>query len=86
MQHSEAVKNRLKRVEGQIRGVLRLMEEEKECKELIIQLTAIRSAVDKSIALIVANNLQECILENQAKGKDSKEVVEEAVKLLVKSR
>lgn len=86
MLHADAIKNRLKRVEGQVRGVLRMMEEEKECKELITQLTAIRSAVDKSIAVIVANNLEQCMLENQANGKDSKKLVEEAVQLLVKSR
>lgn len=86
MLHADAIKNRLKRVEGQVRGVLRMMEEEKECKELITQLTAIRSAVDKSIAVIVANNLEQCMLENQANGIDSKKLVEEAVQLLVKSR
>lgn len=86
MLHADTIKNRLKRVEGQVRGVLRMMEEEKECKELITQLTAIRSAVDKSIAVIVANNLEQCMLENQANGIDSKKLVEEAVQLLVKSR
>lgn len=86
MQQTEMIKNRLKRAEGQIRDVLRMIDEEKECRELITQLSAIRSAVDRSIALLVASNLEQCIIENQAKGGDSQKFVEEAVKLLVKSR
>lgn len=86
MQQTDMIKNRLKRAEGQIRGVLRMIDEEKECRELITQLSAIRSAVDRSIALLVATNLEQCIIENQAKGEDSRKFVEEAVKLLVKSR
>lgn len=86
MHQTELIKNRLKRAEGQIRGVLRMMDEGKECREIITQLSAIRSAVDKSMALLVATNLEKCLLESKSKGEDSKKIVEEAVNLLVKSR
>jgi DNA-binding FrmR family transcriptional regulator len=86
MQYTEDMKRRLKRLEGQVRGVLRLMEEEKHCKEVVSQLSAIRSAADSAIANIVATNLQQCILEEQEAGRDSSKLVEEAISLLVKSR
>lgn len=86
MEYSEQMKHRLKRVEGQVRGVLRLMGEETHCKEVVNQLTAIRNAVDKTIANIVAINLEQCIVEEQAAGRDTSKVVKEAVDLLVKSR
>lgn len=84
--YSDETKKRLKRIEGQVRGVLRLMEEQKSCKDVVSQLSAVRNAADKAIAQIVAENLQTCIIEEQAAGRDSSQVVQEAIQLLVKSR
>ncbi|WP_102349079.1 metal-sensitive transcriptional regulator [Bacillus sp. Marseille-P3661] len=86
MEYDKAVKNRMKRIEGQVRGVLRMMEEEKECKDVIVQLSAARSALEKTIAVIVSKNLEQCVREKAANGEQSDDVVNEAVQLLVKSR
>lgn len=86
MEFKPEVKNRLKRIEGQVRGVLKMMEEEKECKDVISQLSAARTALERTIAVIVAENLQQCVKDQQEKGEDSSEVVKEAINLLVKSR
>ena len=86
MKYDEDVKRRLRRVEGQVRGVLKMMEEEKNCKDVVSQLSAVRSAVDKAIAYIVAVNLEQCILEEKEAGKDTGKQVQEAVELLIKSR
>ncbi|WP_135548121.1 metal-sensitive transcriptional regulator [Paenibacillus cymbidii] len=84
--YNDAMKTRLRRIEGQIRGVLRLMEEGKPCKEVVAQLSAVRNASDKALAQIVAENLQQCIMEEQAAGnKDTGKLVREAIELLVKS-
>lgn len=84
--YTDEMKNRLKRIEGQVRGVLRLMEEDKSCKDVVSQLSAIRNASDKAIAQIIAENLQQCILEEQAAGNNTDNLVKEAVALLIKSR
>ena len=86
MDYSNEVKNRLKRVEGQIRGVLRMMEEEKECKDVTSQLSAARTALDRSIALIDAENLKQCVTDSQNSDEENSEMVQEAIDLLVKSR
>ncbi|AQX54460.1 metal-sensitive transcriptional regulator [Priestia flexa] len=86
MNYTDQTKNRLKRVEGQVRGVLRMMEEDKDCKDVVTQLSAVRSAVDRTIAQIVALNLEQCIVERQQAGEETAKVVEEAIALLVKSR
>lgn len=86
MEFTPEMKNRLKRVEGQVRGVLRMMDEEKECKDVISQLSAARSAIDRALAFIVAQNLEQCVREQSEKGEDTSEVVQEAIDLLVKSR
>lgn len=84
--YTDELKTRLRRIEGQVRGVLRLMEEGKSCKEVVSQLSAVRNASDKAIAQIVAENLQQCLLEAQAAGENADKLVKEAVELLVKSR
>lgn len=87
MQYDDKVKNRLKRVEGQIKGILRMMEEGKDCKDVITQLSASRTAIDRAIGVIVSANLVECIREMEASDdRTHEDVVQEAVNLLVKSR
>ncbi|WP_442599042.1 metal-sensitive transcriptional regulator [Neobacillus sp. D3-1R] len=85
-EYSPEIKNRLKRLEGQVRGVLRMMEEEKECKEVVTQLSAVRSAVDRAIGFIVAKNLESCIREANDMGQNAEDAIQEAVNMLVKSR
>lgn len=86
MKYDDDVKRRLKRIEGQVRGVLNMMEENKDCKDVVGQLSAIRSATDKAIAYIVAVNLEQCLVEQMEQGQDTGQVVKQAVELLIKSR
>lgn len=86
MEYSQEMKNRLKRLEGQVRGVIRMMEEEKHCKDVVTQLSAVRSAVDRAMGYIVAKNLESCIREANAEGKNAEEAIQEAVNMIVKSR
>lgn len=88
MEYTEDMKKRLRRVEGQLRGVLRMMEEEQTCKDVVSQLSAVRSAVDRAIAFIVSRNLEHCIRDELDRGEDgdTHKMVEEAMNLLVKSR
>lgn len=86
MKYDDDMKKRLRRIEGQARGVLKMMEEGKHCKDVVSQLSAIRNAADKAIAYIVAVNLERCILEEKEAGQDTSKVVKEAIELLVKSR
>lgn len=86
MQYDAKVTARMKKIEGQLRGILRMMEEEKDCKDVITQLSAVRSAVDRTIGVIVTDNLVECLSKEDAKTLDKNEMVKQAVDLLVKSR
>lgn len=87
MDYNIKVKNRLKRMEGQIKGVLRMMEEGKDCKDVITQLSAARSAIDRTIGVIVSENIIHCIENIEEKNDRTQEdIVKEAVDLLVKSR
>ncbi|MCM3389853.1 metal-sensitive transcriptional regulator [Ureibacillus chungkukjangi] len=86
MQYDVKVTARMKKIEGQLRGILRMMDEEKDCKDVITQLSAVRSAVDRTIGVIVTDNLVECLSKEDAASLDKNAMVKQAVELLVKSR
>ncbi len=86
MEYTQAMKNRLRRIEGQIRGILKMMEEGKSCKEVVSQMSAVRNALDRAIGVIVSTNLEHCIREEITKGQDTSKTIKEAVDLLVRSR
>ncbi|NEU32390.1 metal-sensitive transcriptional regulator [bacterium LRH843] len=86
MEYDKSVINRLKRVEGQIKGVLNMIEQNKDCREVITQLSASRTAIDRTIGLIVSMNLEQCVRDSIKNGENTTELVKEAVNLLVKSR
>jgi DNA-binding FrmR family transcriptional regulator len=83
--YDQKIKNRLRRVEGQIKGVLRMMEDDKDCKDIVTQLSAARSAIDRTIGVIVSSNLISCIQDESLKD-NKEELLKEAVDLFVKSR
>ncbi|MFF2878310.1 metal-sensitive transcriptional regulator [Gottfriedia sp. NPDC057991] len=86
MKYDDPIKNRIKRIEGQIRGILKMMEEDKDCKDVITQLSAVKSALDRTIGVIVSSNLVDCVRNANENGQDAEDLVKEAVNLLVKSR
>lgn len=86
MEYTAQMKNRVKRMEGQLRGVLKMMEEGKDCKDVITQLSAVRSAVDRTVGVIVSTNLLVCVQNADGDGEKMDEVIKEAMNLVVKSR
>ena len=77
---------RLKRSEGQLRGIQKMMEEERDCVDIITQLTAVRSSVDRIIELMITENLTTCINEPLEDPQAQKERLEKAVKYLIKRK
>jgi len=86
MQYDDQTKNRLKRIEGQLRGILKMMEEDQDCKDVISQLSATRTAIDRTIGIVVSTNLVSCVKDAIDQGQDAEKLVADAVNLLVKSR
>ena len=77
---------RLKRSEGQLRGIQKMMEEERDCVDIITQLTAVRSSVDRIIELMITENLTSCINDPLDDPQAQKERLEKAVKYLIKRK
>jgi DNA-binding FrmR family transcriptional regulator len=86
MPYDKSVINRLKRIEGQVKGVIGMMEQGKDCRDVVTQLSAARNAIDRTMGVIVSTNLEQCVRENIEKGEGTEHLVKEAVELLIKSR
>lgn len=84
--YQEEIRKRLVKIEGQVRGVRNMIEDEKSYRDVVFQMTAIRSALDRVIGFLVVENMHNCLMEELESGKDHWKLVEEAVDLLVKSR
>lgn len=55
------VVNRLRRAQGQIGGVIRLIEEGRDCKDVVTQLAAVNRALDRAGFAIVSSGLRQCL-------------------------
>ena len=67
-----SVINRIKRAQGQLAGVLRMMEEGRDCEDVVTQLAAVSRALDRAGFAIVATGLQQCLTNGE--GTDSVDV------------
>ena len=59
---TEEITNRLKRIEGQVRGLQGMIEEQRDCEAILTQLMAARAALDRVGLLVADNFVQECLL------------------------
>ena len=64
------VLNRLRRAHGQLAGVISMIENGRDCKDVVTQLAAVSRALDKAGFKIVASGLRECLAGDAADGKE----------------
>lgn len=79
MEKAEAkadIKKRLNRIEGQIKGIQKMIDNDEECNSILIQIAAVRAAVNKVGGLILENYAQCCIREAALNSQDDKAVSE----------
>jgi len=70
------VENRLKRLEGQVRGLQRMVDEDQYCIDIITQSSAIRSALSAVEDLMLENHLSEHVIHQMKQGQEKKAVGE----------
>ncbi|BBY89284.1 MULTISPECIES: metal-sensitive transcriptional regulator [Mycolicibacterium] len=63
-----AVLNRLRRAQGQLAGVIAMIEQGRECKDVVTQLAAVSRALDRAGFKIVATGMRECLTGETANG------------------
>ena len=67
-EHTKAVLNRLSRAIGHLQSVRNMVEEGRDCSEVLIQIAAVRSAIDNTGKLILQDHLKHCIVDAAAEG------------------
>ena len=74
--------HRLNRIEGQVRGIRRMVEEDAYCPDILIQVSAIQAALNSFNKVLLANHIRTCVAEDIRAGKD--EVIDELVRTMMK--
>ena len=75
--------NRLNRIEGQVRGVKNMVENDAYCMDIITQASAIAAALNSFNKVLLSNHIETCVVDNIREGND--EVVDELITMLKKS-
>ena len=73
---------RLKRLEGQVRGVQKMLDEDRDCQEIVQQLAAVRSAAHQASLLLVRSYAAECLLDGPRSS--AQQAINELVDVLAK--
>lgn len=68
--------NRLSRIEGHIRGVKNMVQEDRHCPEVLVQIAAVRGALDRVARMILDDHLTECVVRAAQEGNMEAEIEE----------
>lgn len=71
---------RMRRIEGQARGVQKMLETNRNCEEIVMQLSAMRAAISKVAMAILAGNMEKCFRSEDG----SRETIERATRIFMK--
>jgi len=71
---TEAVTKRLRRIEGQVRGLIRMVEEDKSCEEILIQIGSAKAALHKTGQVILESHLHHCVIDGIREGKEDETI------------
>ena len=73
----EKLQNRLKRIEGQVRGLQRMVDEDTYCVDVLTQIASVVSALEKVGAIVLKDHVEHCVRESIEKGEGADEKIEE---------
>ncbi|WP_307183492.1 metal-sensitive transcriptional regulator [Streptomyces canus] len=82
----KSVLNRLRRAQGQISGVIKMIEEGRDCEDVVTQLAAASRALDRAGFAIIATGLQQCLTDpegNRADGETTEQMKARLEKLFL---
>jgi len=78
----EEILARLRRVEGQIRGIQRMVVDERDCEAIVTQLMAARAALDRASMVILTHHMQQCLADPS--GRPSQRQLQRIIEFFVK--
>ncbi|MDD3428725.1 MAG: metal-sensitive transcriptional regulator [Oscillospiraceae bacterium] len=72
--HCKDVIRRLSRIEGQIKGIKEMIAEGRECEDIIMQLSAVNSAVSSAARVILTEHLEHCVVQGIKDGNEAETI------------
>jgi len=69
-----AVLNRLRRAQGQLAAVIAMVEDDRDCRQIVTQLSAVSKAIDRAAVKVVTLNLRACVAGENPEGPDEGEL------------
>src|SRR2546423_12070263 len=74
---TQAIRNRLRRIEGQVRGIERMVDEDAYCVDILTQIAAVNTALEQVAIRILDGHVRGCVTEAIAGGEDAEEKLDE---------
>ena len=84
LETKESIAQRLNRIEGQVKGIQRMVQEDRDCREIMNQLASVRSALYNVSTLLVKSYAMECLHSPEQK-ESPDEIIKEMVEVLLKA-
>lgn len=81
IESKEDILKRLRRIEGQVKGIHKMIEEDKNCVDILTQVAAVRAAINKAGGLILEKHSMTCI-QNATSSEDKEQAVGDLVKTI----
>ena len=79
----EKTLNRIRRIQGQLNGIEKMIEEERFCGDILMQISAVRAALNKVSGVVIENYMKHCLNE-QENEKDADEMINELIEIVLK--
>lgn len=79
-EEKKALMVRLRRIEGQVRGIEKMVEEDQYCPNIVVQISAVSSALNSFAKELMTTHIQTCVVEDLRKGNE--ESIQELVKMV----
>jgi len=74
--------NRLKTIKGHIQGIERMVEEGKSCEDILLQITAIKSSVEKVGMIMIEDHAKECLIKDKVSPEEVDMIIKNIIKFL----
>ena len=75
---------RLRRIEGQVRGIQRMLDDDRDCREIVQQLNAAHAAVGNATHLFMRAYAKDCLLSASGEGQDPAAVIDDLLDLIAR--
>jgi len=79
----ELLLKRLRRIEGQVKGIHKMIENDRYCNDILVQIAAVRSAINKVGGIVLENHLKGCV-KSSLMNENNDDIIDELIDTMIK--